>query len=296
VLVGLLAGCPPREETDTPTDVGAAPPPERVDPSTWVPPPSVDAPPTADPDATPTLTWKQQMAVDIDSFKRDDALRYMKVRTAFPDEDNPEDPEFIALLSGDPRSAGVIIQRLLSASEPPEIRAILAAQLPYTRGRWQEGAAVLIRLDPDAAVRKALVETMRYSEPPHALVGLQSGLEDEDPAVRSAAARTAGFLPAATLLEADLLEVLQSDPDWETRAAVAQSLGALKIESALPGLVAALDDRDRRVRLAALLALERIDVVAAAQLDEVQALARTTGSLATTARRILKRGRAGAEG
>ena len=136
---------------------------------------------------------------------------------------------------------------------------------------------------------------MRYSEPPHALVGLQNALEDEDPAVRSAAARTAGFLPAASLLEADLLQVLQGDSDWETRAAVAQSLGALKIESAFPGLVTALGDRDRRVRLAALLALERIDVAAAAELDEVKSLSRTTGSLATTARRILKRGRAGGE-
>jgi len=230
------------------------------------------------------------MAIDVDSFKQDDALRYMRVRTAVPNEEDSDDPEFIALLSGDPRSAAVILQRLMSASEPLELRTALVQQLPYTRGDWQEAGAVLIKIDPDWQVRKALVETMRYAEAPHAAIGLRSGLEDETPAVRAAAGRTAAFQQSATLIEAELLTTLRDDPDWETRAAVAHSLGILKLGSAFPGLVTALADRDPRVRLATLLSLERLDIAAAAELDEVKRLSRgdADARLTTAARRIIK--------
>ncbi len=235
------------------------------------------------------------MAIDIDSFKRDDALRYMRVRTAIPAEDDPDDPAFIALLSGDPRSAGVILQRLISGAEPLEVRLALAEQLPYTRGDWHEGASVLIRLDPDPEVRKVLVEKMRYAEAPHAAIGIRSGLEDESSAVRSAAARTAAFQPSATLIEAELVASLAEDDDAETRAAIAHSLGALALTSAFPALTKALGDRDRRVRLAALESMERLDVAQAAALDEVKTLSRSgDGATKAAARRILKLAKAGA--
>lgn len=233
------------------------------------------------------------MAIDVDSFKRDDALRYMRVRTAIPDEEDPDDPAFAQLLSGDPRSAGVILQRLISGAEPLEVRIALAEQLPFTRGDWHEGAAVLIRLDPDPEVRKVLVEKMRYAEAPHAAIGLRSGLEDESPSVRAAAARTAGFQPSASLIEAELSASLLGDSDWETRAAIAHSLGALGLVSAFPALTKALGDRDRRVRLASLQTMARLDLQQTASLEEVKALSRG-GDPATkvAARRILKQAKA----
>ncbi len=230
------------------------------------------------------------MTIDVESFKREDAIRYIKVKTAIPESGDADDPEFIALLSGDPRSAGVILQRLMSSVEPLEIRAALAEQLPFTRGDWQEGAVVLIRIDPDAAVRKALVETMRYAGAPHAAEGLRRGLGDEVRAVRSAAARIAGFQPEAAKIEADLLTRLKEDKDWETRAAVAHSLGALGLGSAFSSLVSALEDRDPRVQVAALVALERLDVGRAAALDQVKALRRSPEArVSAAARRLIQR-------
>jgi len=277
---------PPRDDPAGPSSPG-------YDPSSWVPPPGVDiSTPGAGVESetpTPTLTWKQRMAIDVDSLKRDDALRYMRVRTAIPDGDDPDDPTFVALLSGEPRSAGVILQRLISGAEPLEVRVALAEQLPYTRGDWHEGAAVLIRLDPDPEVRKVLVEKMRYAESPHAAIGLRSGLEDESPTVRAAAARTAGFQPSASLIEAELKASLLEDSDWETRAAIAHSLGTLGLVSAFPTLTQALGDRDRRVRLASLQSMERLDVQQAAALDEVKALSRGRDrATRAQARRILK--------
>ncbi len=312
VLAALLTACPKGQATTPPTGAsgiaGNSGTPrgqgsQVVDPDDWVPPPGVRpeegsyaehqaTDPSENPEAVPTLNWKQRMAIDVDSFKRDDAMRYIKVKTAIPESGDADDPEFIALLSSDPRSAGVILQRLMSAVEPLEVRAALAEQLPYTRGDWQEGAAVLIRIDPDAAVRKALVETMRYAESPHAAEGLRRGLGDEAAAVRSAAARIAGFVPDASRIEEDLLARLKKDRDWETRAAVAHSLGALELRSAFLSLTEALADRDPRVQVAALVALERIDVVAAAALDQVKALRRSPEArVSAAARRLIQRGK-----
>lgn len=295
LLALVLGACQPTATT-SPGDDPAGPSSPGYDPASWVPPPGVGASTSAGSGGqseTPTLTWKQRMAIDVDSFKRDDALRYMRVRTAIPDEEDPDDPAFAQLLSGDPRSAGVILQRLISGAEPLEVRIALAEQLPYTRGDWHEGAAVLIRLDPDPEVRKVLVEKMRYAEAPHAAIGLRSGLEDESPSVRAAAARTAGFQPSAALIEAELTASLLGDSDWETRAAIAHSLGSLGLVSAFPALTEALGDRDRRVRLASLQTMARLDLQQTAGLEEVKALSRG-GDQATkaAARRILKQAKA----
>ena len=305
----LLSACPKGQDTTPPREPsadetkrtnsgdGLQEGSQSMDPADWVPPPGVDSlvpqggQASGGVEAVPILSWQQRMAIDIELFKRDDAIRYIKVKTAIPESGDADDPEFIALLSGDPRSAAVILRRLMSSIEPLQVRAALAEQLPYTGGDWQEGAVVLIRIDPDAAVRKALVETMRYAEAPHAAEGLRRGLGDEVRAVRSAAARIAGFVPEAAKIEAELLTRLKEDSDWETRAAVAHSLGALGLDSAFSSLVAAaLEDRDPRVQVAALVALERIDVVRAAANDRVKALRRSPEArVSAAARRLIKR-------
>jgi HEAT repeat protein len=95
------------------------------------------------------------------------------------------------------------------------------------------------------------------------------------------------------LIEAELTASLLGDSDWETRAAIAHSLGALGLVSAFPALTEALGDRDRRVRLASLQTMARLDLQQTAGLEEVKALSRG-GDQATkaAARRILKQARA----
>lgn len=295
VALPLLAACPPAETRPpegggAPTDSSPLPPLAYPDlgASTPAATPAGGAP-AGDAAETPQLTWQQRLAIDIDGFKRDDALLYMKVRTAIPDDDDPNDPAFIALLTRDRRSAAVILARLLSRSEPVEARIALAEQLPFTRGDWDEGASVLIRLDPDAAVRKALVGTMRFAKAPHASAGLANGLRDEEAEVRAAAARIAGFQPDAATIEGAMVECLLGDSEWEARAAIARSFGALGLRSAFSALIGALGDRDPRVRIEALRALERIDPTAAAATPEVREQARSRDSrVAEAARRILR--------
>lgn len=292
IVAALLLGCPPAEGTTDPEPRPAAPaaPVTAGGASPTGAGPSATGSPTAADRPEITLTWQQRAAIAIDGLKRDDALLYMRLKTTIPDdmEDERSAAHFAAPFLKDPRAAAVILTRVVSGREPVAVRLALVEVLPDTRGDWQEGASVLARLDPDAEVRKALVELMRHAGPPHAANGLLAGLADEDPAVRAAAARTAAFASSADLIEADLVAHLR-DPDAETRAAVAHALGALALASAIGPLTEALGDRDVQVKLQALLAIEKIDPEAARALPQLAALSRSSNSrLAATARRLRK--------
>ena len=235
------------------------------------------------------LSWRERAFVDAEAFKKDNPIVYMRVKTAVPDDDDPDDPAFQAAVAQDPRSAAVLLARVQSPREPDEVRLACARQLPLTGGDWSDGAAELIRFEGDAAVRKELILTMRFAAADAAVVGLRRALTDEEPELRAAAARTAGSQPAAAALEAELSAVLAGDPDWEVRVEAARALGRLKVAGAASALTAALDDRDWRVRREALVALDLIDHDQAVANPRVQAAVRDRApQVAAQAKKILR--------
>ncbi|MBL8976425.1 MAG: hypothetical protein JNK56_37830 [Myxococcales bacterium] len=173
----------------------------------------------------------------------------------------------------DPRAAAVLLRRLLQGEDPVAVRCALVDALPQTGGDWQEGAAALIGIDASPAVRKRLVESMRYADAPHSVHGLRLGFKDEDPEVNIAAARTAGFSRQGPELAAEL-EATTRAADWDLRAAPVQSLARLNLPQSREVLLKALYDEEREVRLQGLLALEQLDPEGVLWLPEIDLLAR----------------------
>ncbi|MFQ5894457.1 MAG: Npt1/Npt2 family nucleotide transporter [Nitrospinota bacterium] len=97
-------------------------------------------------------------------------------------------------------------------------------------------------------------------------------LQDEDPAVRQAAAATVEALEdGVPPLEPALLPALRgclADPSEEVRGSTIRTLGRLGTEEAVALLIAALSDRTYRVREEAVRALEMAGMAAVAGLEE----------------------------
>jgi len=246
----------------------------------------------ADVPAGPPLSWRERAFLDYESFKKSEPILYMEVRTAIPDEDDPDDPRFQELVTRDPRASAVLLTRIASAKEPDEVRAALASQLPYTRGDWGEGAAELIRFEPEAKVRRELIEAMHYAPGEHAVNGLRRGLVDEEPELRAESARIACLVPAAAVLEVELVSRLFEDSDWETRMEAARALGRLRLAGAYSALIGALDDRDGRVRLAVLVSLDQIDPEQTREHPRVEKATRDRSAQVAALAKRLRRGAA----
>ncbi len=217
--------------------------------------------------------WQERMNIGIDEFKRDDQEGYIRVLTLSPRRDASGALVFTSKLVERPRAAPVLLSRLLDRKTGRGVRRAIAEALPRTHGDWEEGASHLIRTEAEPAVRKALVESMRYAHYPHDLRGLRAGFRDEDRRVRAAAARTTGFVRNGKVLWSELVSAL-FDEDAETRAGAAQSLGKLKVVKAWDGLSRVLGDKDSTVRFKALQALDLIDRERAKQLPELEKLSR----------------------
>lgn len=290
LLTMALSACPKGHETEEPDGEG---------PTAWTPPPTPAAGAAPeDREVTlvgtpvpeqPRLTWRERIFVDSESLKKDDPPLYMRVKTAVPEGDDPDDPAFQAIVTKDPRAAAVLLARIQSTKEPDDVRIALIRQLPFTNGEWSEAAAHLIRYEAEPSVRRELILAMRFAASEHAVTGLRRALSDEEPELRAAAARIAGFHQAAVALEAELVAHLIGEPDWETRVEVARTLGRLRLGGAFSALVTALDDRDWRVRRESLIALDLIDHDQAVANARVQAAARDRNAqVAAQAKRMLK--------
>lgn len=260
----------------TACDAPAPPrPPEPAPrPSTPPPTPSPPPPPVPAKPEPPKLTWQQRTAVAIADLQQQDPARYKKLRSLKPNRRVGDEQLFSQPIAADPRAAPVFLQRLLNGSDSVAVRLALVDALPGTGGDWQEGIAALVAIDASPRVRKKLVETMRYVDPPHSIDGLRHGFNDEDLAVRVAAARTAGFARDGIGLYQEVVSMTFNDEDWDLRAAAVQSLGKFNNKAAWPQLVRMLGDPHPTVRLQVLIALEHLDAEAAGKLPELDKLAK----------------------
>ncbi len=82
-------------------------------------------------------------------------------------------------------------------------------------------------------------------------------LEDRDPLIRAAALKSASTADPDEFVT--ILSTLDPDPDWHVRVSLAQLLGTLKRQNALPRLVTMLDDKDKRVVAAVLTSLVKLN-------------------------------------
>lgn len=266
-------------------------PPGPVTPAPRPTPAPVPPPPKPEP---PKLTWQQRTAIAIAELQQSDPARYKKLHAMRPNRRVGDEMQFAQADAADPRAAPVFLQRLLSGHDSIPVRLALVDALPATAGDWQEGVAALVAVDASPRVRKKLVETLRYVDPPHDIAGLRLAFADEDLQVRVAAARTAGFARDGVGLFQEVVS-MTFDDDWDLRAAAAQSLGMFKHAAAWPQLLRMLGDPHPQVRRQVLLALEHIDAAAASELPELDKLAkdRQNPRVAAEARRLQALARSG---
>lgn len=273
------------------TSVAAAPPATSSAPTTRAPAARAAA---ANPAKPIALDWRARLAIAIKALQADDPDRLARLDKLQPTRSGrADDLSFGQAELHDPRAAAVLLRRLLRGEEPIAVRCALVDVLPATGGDWQEGAAALIGIDAAPQVRKRLVEVMRYADAPHSVHGLRLGFKDEDPEIKVAAARTAGFSRQGPDLFAELYSST-FDTDWDLRAAAVQALGMLKLPQSREVLLKALYDEEREVRLQGLLALEQLDPEGVIYLPEIDRLARDRKShrIARTAELMLQRRRA----
>ena len=114
--------------------------------------------------------------------------------------------------------------------------------------------------DRDASIRRTAAETLGKIGDQKAEPFLQRALHDSDPAVREAAARGLGRLPAVKMGAGTELVALLRDSDLPVRHAAAQALGGGEgISVSIPALAELLASPDPTVRQAAGHALLLVD-------------------------------------
>ncbi len=239
------------------------------------------------------LDWRARVAIGIQALQSADPALLDRLEKMQPDRKVGEEVVFTQAELHDARAAAVLLRRLMQGADPVKVRRALVDALPHTGGDWQEGAAALIGVDASPLVRKKLIEVMRYASPPHSVQGLRLGFKDEDPEIKIAAARTAGFSRSGPELVPELYSST-FDTDWDLRAASVQALGMLKLPQSREVLIKALYDEEREVRLQALLALEQLDPEGIVFLPEIDILARDRKShrIARKADMLLRKRRA----
>ncbi len=160
-----------------------------------------------------------------------------------------------------PEALPLFAARLSDTSAPSEVRVALAEVLGHTTADPTTYVVAAYAGEADAAVRAALVETLRLSKGDNAapaLALLETALSDADPSVRLSAMLCVTRRPDGASIGAAIVPLV-SDADVKVRAAAARAAGVLKVEGAQQALVGALADADPTVRLNALRAIDRID-------------------------------------
>lgn len=180
-----------------------------------------------------------------------------------------------------------IVERILRGDEPMAVRAGLAGTLAG-RADWGLDQVGLLGVLDEPEMRAAVADALRFSEPGAAIQGLALALSDPSPAVRAAAARSAGWREDGANLTEELVATL-ADPAEEPRAMAARALGWLGVARAQAPLQGLLGDASAEVRLHALRSLDRIDPLAVPRLPELDDLmADLDPRVARVARRIAR--------
>lgn len=123
----------------------------------------------------------------------------------------------------------------------------VAAQADETNSPQQleltDQLARQIQIEPDALVRKAIIDAMSEYQTPLAQQVIEAALNDSDMAVRIAACEGLGKRGEARSVDS-LAKALRDDRDIDVRLAAAEALGNIKSPESVKALVVALDDRD----------------------------------------------------
>lgn len=123
----------------------------------------------------------------------------------------------------------------------------VAAQADQTsspeQSKLTDQLARQIQIEPDALVRKAIIDAMAEFRTPLSQQVLEAGLNDGDTAVRIAACQALGKRGEARSVDS-LAKSLRDDREIDVRLAAAEALGNIKSPESVKALIVALDDRD----------------------------------------------------
>lgn len=174
----------------------------------------------------------------------------------------------------EPGATAILLERLTSGSDAPDVRAAVAEAIGRTGGEYAVEVSQLLASEADPRVREMLVGTLgRQVKTSDALVGLGTALQDSSPVVRAAAARTLAERSDGAQL-GDALIGLLADAEPSVRGDAARSLGILQVAAATEPLSGLLADGDADVRLDALRAIHRLDPTFARSLPVLAQLER----------------------
>jgi HEAT repeat protein len=125
------------------------------------------------------------------------------------------------------------------------------------QARICEQLAQQIRTEPDPIVRKTIQETIGEFRTPLASAVVLAGLNDDDRDVRVTCCRLLGERADPATIE-PLSKLVATDSDLDVRLAAVDALGLMKSNATVPGLAAALKDRDPAMQLAGVEAMKSV--------------------------------------
>lgn len=175
-------------------------------------------------------------------------------------------PRFSAPDLRDSGVSAVILERLLTTSEPEPVRMALVELLPRVGGDWAEVLVSAYAEEPQPGVRTAMVEVAGRADPAAARQLVALGADDAAPPARAAAMRAAPRVSEGPELEMLILDGL-TDRAPTVRSAAARSASWVALPAAAPVLAEMLSDADADVRLYALRALRKFDPARLAPAD-----------------------------
>jgi HEAT repeat protein len=123
------------------------------------------------------------------------------------------------------------------------------------QARICEQLAQQIRTEPDPIVRKTIQETIGEFKTPLANAVILAGLNDDDRDVRVTCCRLLGERNDPATIE-PLGRLVAQDADLDVRLAAVDALGKMKSTATMPGLAAALKDRDPALQFAGVQAMK----------------------------------------
>jgi hypothetical protein len=125
------------------------------------------------------------------------------------------------------------------------------------QNRISEQLAQQIRTEPDPIVRKAIQETIGEFQTPLANAVVLAGLNDDDRDVRVTCCRLLGQRGDQAAI-APLSKLVATDSDLDVRLAAVDALGEMKTTASVPGLAAALKDRDPALQFAGVESMKKV--------------------------------------
>jgi cyclophilin family peptidyl-prolyl cis-trans isomerase/HEAT repeat protein len=145
----------------------------------------------------------------------------------------------------DPAAVPILLPLAAGADRGPAIQAIRALGRIGERSAVPALLALVQSRQTEPHVRLEAITALGGLSGPGVIDALLDALTDPSPANRAAAIRSAAAVDPEEFVTA--LSGLDVDRDWSVRAVLADTLGTLRPDAALPRVTAMLDDPDQRV-------------------------------------------------